>query len=216
MGLSIWDGSPRTLQFEIDDWRNTSWGFHAIDRSTTRCEVAISGNGSRMNKCHSRYFHHYLIPAGSSYLHTLYLRAANSAYTIDDENRTARGGECKCRWEIARLKSEDYNCSQAARMRLPGARYVGRARIGGAQVTEYQHIGRDGTLRRLALAPGLGCEVMEEVERRKGTLGILGAQRHYRVTTYIPGEPNRVSSICRLDTRSNSAGNDPVCQGSWI
>src|ERR1035441_155549 len=99
LGLSIWDGPPRTLNFEIDDWSNKGWGLHNIDRMTVRCETAISVNGSRMNKCDAEWFHHYLIRYGSESHHTLYVQPIHSGYKIDDKNRVAYGGECECSWD---------------------------------------------------------------------------------------------------------------------
>ncbi|MBC8165858.1 MAG: hypothetical protein H7Y20_08305 [Bryobacteraceae bacterium] len=43
----------------------------------------------------------------------------------------------------------------------------------------------------MSLAPGLACEVMEEIHTSPGTLGIPGAKWHYRVTSYKPGEPDQ-------------------------
>jgi hypothetical protein len=189
MGLSILDGPPRTLHFEINEWANKSWGFHSIDRRTINCETAISANGSRMNRCDIEVFHHYLIPYARSSEHTLYLQPTHSGYSIDDETRTLRGGKCACSWETEQFKPDDLNCSQTARTLLPGGTYLGSDRIAGRLVMRYRDVGEDGTLHQLSLAPELKCEVMDALVRWKGTLGIPGAQWRYRVTSYTPGEP---------------------------
>ena len=66
LGLStIWDGSPRTIQFQIDDWQNQSWGLHNIDRRRIRCEVAAASDGSRLNRNReNELFKHYFVPNG--------------------------------------------------------------------------------------------------------------------------------------------------------
>jgi hypothetical protein len=190
MGLSIWDGLPRTLHFEIDNWENKSWGLHAIDRRTTQCETAISANGSRMNTCNFEEFHHYLVPYARGSEHTLYVQPIHSGYSIDDVARMARGGECACSWDTEQIKSDDSRCSQTASERLPGSTNFGSGRIAGAVVVRYHNVDKDGTVHQLALAPELRCEVMEEILRWKGTVGIPGAQWRYRVTSYQPGEPD--------------------------
>ena len=191
MGLSIWDGAPRTIHFEIDDWRNDSWGLHNIERRTIRCETAIASNGSRMNKCDYELFHHYLLRYTSGSSHDLYIQPTHSAYSIDDKNRVASGGECKCFWNAARQVPDDGACSHTAALRLNRPERVGTNRIAGAVVVDYRSEEADGSSRRISLAPQYGCEVMEEVARTKGTLGIPGSQWRYRVTSYKPGEPQR-------------------------
>lgn len=191
MGLSIWDGAPRTIQYEIDDWRNDSWGLHNIERRTIRCETAIAGNGSRMNKCVYESFHHYLLRSASGSIRDLYIQPTHSGYSIDDKNRIASGGECKCTWDAPRQMPDDGACSQTAAQRLNRPERVGTNRIAGAVVVEYRSEEAYGTFRRISLAPEYGCEVMEQVDRTKGTLGIPGSQWRYRVTSYKPGEPSR-------------------------
>jgi hypothetical protein len=96
MGLSIWDGLPRTIQFEIHEWQNKSWGLHNVDRRKVICETAISNDGSRMNKCGYTDFRYWVIQKGSGSDRTLYVRPTNVGYAIDDANHTATGGDCKC------------------------------------------------------------------------------------------------------------------------
>lgn len=60
----------------------------------------------------------------------------------------------------------------------------------------YRAVDENGTETELSLAPGLACEVMEEVHTWPGTLGIPGAKWQYRVTSYKSGEPDR--NIFRL------------------
>ncbi len=191
MGLSIWDGSPRTIHFEIDDWSNTSWGLHAIDRRTIVGETAISENGSRTNKWDFELFHHYLIRYGGGSEHTLYVQPTHTGYSIDDGGRIVDGGSCGCTWETAQLKSDDSSCSQTAAERLPGGDRIGSGRIAGALVTQYRRVDDRGTVSLLSLAPEFRCDVMEEIKRWKGTLGIPGAQWRFRVTSYKPGEPDK-------------------------
>ena len=191
MGLSIWDGAPRTIQVEIDDWSNQSWGLHDVDRMTIRGEIAVSGNGSRMGKFDAEWFHYYLIRYSGRAYHTLYVLPIHSGYSIDDKNRIAYGGECACSWDAERQKPDDSNCSQSAAIRLPGGKRVGSSRIAGALVVQYRHVNDKGTIRQLSLAPEHGCEVMEDLQRSKGTLGIPSALRRYRVTSYRPGEPDK-------------------------
>ena len=191
MGLSIWDGAPRTIQFSIDHWWNDSWGLHNIERRTIRCETAIASNGSRMNKCDSDLFHHYLLRYASFSTHDVFIQPTHSGYEIDDKKRIASGGKCECTWDAVRQPPDDGSCSKTAALRLNLPRRVGASHIANAVVVEYQTDNMDGTSRRLSLAPQYGCEVMEEVVTRKGTLGIPGSRWQYRVTSYQQGEPPR-------------------------
>ena len=88
-------------------------------------------------------------------------------------------------------KPDDAICSQTAAVRLPGGWRVASGRIAGALTVQYRHVDDKGTTRELSLAPDYGCEVMEDIVRWKGTLGIPGAQWRYLVTSYKRGEPNK-------------------------
>lgn len=134
LGLSLWDGSPRMVHYEIDDWRNTSWGFHAIDRRTIVCLAAIAGDGSRANQCSIDIYHHYLFPYEHLRARTLYLRPANSGYEIDDEHRTVRGGPCACSWQPDRQIPDDSSCSRTASALLPHSERIGSDAVAGQPV----------------------------------------------------------------------------------
>src|SRR5438128_1027881 len=95
LSLQIWDGLPRTLQFQIDSWQNYSWGLHEIYRERGRCTVAISSDGSRMNRCTHELFRHYFIPAERGSYHSVYLRSENSGFGLNDTTRSAYGGPCR-------------------------------------------------------------------------------------------------------------------------
>jgi hypothetical protein len=190
LGLSIWDGQPRTIWYEMDSWQNLSWGLHNIDRQRTRCETAISRDGSRMNRCEGEYLRHYFIPRGHTTMRTLYLRREKAGFSIDDANRTIRGGPCACTWEPIRAYDDDHQCARTAEARLPGSKFAGNGQIAGHSVLRFRLVDEEQTERELALAPTAGCEVMEEIDTWKGTLGIPGAKWHYIVTSYTSGEPN--------------------------
>jgi hypothetical protein len=152
--------------------------------------MAIASNGSRMNKSDYELFHHYLVRYASGSGRALYIQPTNSGYSIDDKNRVASGGECKCTWDAQRQTPDDSACSQTAALRLNRPKRIGANRVAGAVMVQYQSEEADGSLCRISLAPGYGCEVMEQVVRTKGTLGIPGSQWRYRVTSYKPGEPS--------------------------
>lgn len=73
---------------------------------------------------------------------------------------------------------------------------IGTGQIAGQSVVRYQAVDGKGTEIDLSLAPGLACEVMEEVHTVAGVLGIPSAQWQYHVRSFKPGEPDR--SIFRL------------------
>jgi hypothetical protein len=192
LGLSILDGPPRTLRFEITYWRNQSWGLHNIDRSETRCNVAIARDSSRSNRCESENFRFYFVPNAHWASHSLYNRSEHTGFEIDDAARSASGGPCACTWESQRLEAGDTDCTTSAARNLgvPG-RPVGTGFVAGHQVLRYVAPTEDGGRQEVSLAPALDCEVMEAVHVWKGTVGIPGAKWHYVVTDYVPGEPDK-------------------------
>src|SRR6266850_6631667 len=191
IGLEIWDGLPRTLQCQTDSWQNYSWGLHDIYRTRGRCTVAIASDGSRMNRCEADSFRHYFIPTEHATYHSVYLRSDHVGFALDDTTRTAYGGGCRCTWEPFRMMADDEECSRTAEAREPEAKNIGEGKIAGHRVVRYRFVDEQGTEVRMSLAPGLGCEVMEEVRLFKGTLGIPGAKWRYSVTAYKAGEPER-------------------------
>jgi hypothetical protein len=190
LGLSIWDGSARTLQFQIDSWQNKSWGLHDIDRQRFRCEVAIAGDGSRANRCELEYFHHYFVPDGHWTIRTLYLRSENALFHIEDATRSVRGGPCSCTWQPMSVLADDSECSKTAQARLSGGKRLSNGRIASIDVVRYHAVDETGEKTELSLAPQLACEVMEEMHTQPGTLGIPGAKRQYCVISYKAGEPD--------------------------
>lgn len=189
VGLSIWDGPARTLQIEIDDWNNKSWGLHDIDRRRSRCEIAIAGDGSRRSRCESEFFRNYFLPDGRYSMNTLYLRSDNAAFRIEDSTRTIRGGPCRCTWEIRTMVDDDRECRKTAEEHLRGGTRIRNARIAGVDAVRYFAVVEDEEV-QLSLAPSLRCEVMEYVHAYPGTLGIPGARWRYRVMSYKSGEPD--------------------------
>ena len=145
LGLSILDGPPRTVQLEIDDWQNTSWGLHAIDRRRISCEVAIASDGSRMNRCDYEALSHYLIPNGRHRYHTIYLRPPNKAYEIDDVNHVANGVECDCTWNTETLKQTHPECTGAAQALLTTPKRIGTEQMAGHRVVRYREDDDVGT-----------------------------------------------------------------------
>lgn len=191
LGLStIWDGSARTLGFQIDHWQNQGWGLHNISRQRTRCEVAVASEGSRMNRCEDESFRNYFLSDGRSASRSLYLRAENAAFLIDEATRTVHGGPCSCTWTPLRALPDDGECRRAAAARLSQGKRIGTGRIAGYGVVHYRAVDEEGVETRLSLAPGLACEVMEQIHTWPGTLGIPGAKWHYQVTFIRPGEPD--------------------------
>lgn len=189
-GFMIPDSHARTIRFEVDEWRNTSWGFHAIERNHGRGEVAVSADGSRANFLESESFRHFLISNGRTRQRTLYLRARNEGYQIDEEQRTALGGECACTWSLDEAKRADSSCAQLAYRLLESPTRSGDGEIAGQRIVRYRSTDERGTLRELALAPDAVCEVMEWITTYPGSMGLPGGRHHYFVTSYTPGEPD--------------------------
>ena len=189
-GLAILDGVPRTIGIEMYSWQNTSWGFHAIDRNYETCTIAVSSDNSRATSCRTKSFKHYLMPTGNWRFDALYLASEHAAYRIDHDTREISGGRCRCTWTW-KLITGDTDCSETARRESESAQRIGRGHIAGYEVIRYREQDESGYVREFALAPAASCEVMEWTVKYPGTMGIPGARRHYRVTSYVAGEPDR-------------------------
>ena len=186
----ILDGLARTLHAEHDIWQNTSWGFHGIARQHGSYDVAITGNGSRVNRVELTSYRLWFLPHPEGWIHSLYLQPENAGYTIDDSARTIRGGPCHCFWPLARLHLVDPGCKATIAELLPEARQTGAGRVAGQDVLRFQASGENGSITEIALAPGLGCQVLEYDTRWPGTWGIPGTGQHWVVTGYASGEPD--------------------------
>lgn len=191
LGLStIWDGPARTLHFRIDSWQNSSWGFHEIDRQHVECEVAVAGDGSRVNACEYEAFRNFFFRQERRSDRTVYLRKSNAAFEVDERSRRTREVPCTCTWTPMTAIDDDSSCSRTAAIRLPGASRAGKGSIAGHEVVRYLRRHGTGETVSLSLAPGLACEVMEEVRTSYGRLRLPAARWHYKVEGYRSGEPN--------------------------
>jgi hypothetical protein len=184
--------SVGTIGFELEYWTNTSWGLHNIDRSSMTCVSAVSADGSRMNRCERRDFHHYLVPSERRNFHNVYRKGPNEVYRIDHGKHLALRESCRCSWQITGLPAEDdAQCSRTAAAFLPSGNFKGNDSVAGQPVAVYSKSDDEEPSYQMAFAPGLHCEVMERIETWKGTFGIPGAQSSYRITSFKPGEPDR-------------------------
>jgi hypothetical protein len=137
-------------------------------------------------------FSHYFVPNGRDWqLDTLYLAPEKASFRIDHELREFSGGRCQCTWTPWRSKAGDPDCSQTVRERSSTAKQVGVGNVAGQMVIRYRDTDESGYVEEFALAPALHCELMEETHTHPGTLGIPGGRWHYRVTSYVSGEPPR-------------------------
>ena len=193
-GLSILDGLPRTIHYQIDQFENTSWGFHKTQRVTINGTAYISADGSRRNDVSSSSFRHWFIPDGSSRMHSLYLGGPNEGYEIDHESRTVTGGPCACTWTRLELDRNDPTCVRTANGMVRDPHLEQEGRIAGNRVLWFSAdiaLPPPGTRRtvRLALAPALACEALEYSIGDTGFLDIPYRSWRYRVVSYQPGEP---------------------------
>lgn len=189
-GLSFLDGQPRTIHFQIDRWENNSWGFHNVERDIAGGTVAISSDGSRSNvlEFESRKF--YFISQGHFRSHSLYRRRENIGYRIDDQARTVHPVPCSCTWTPAELRQDDPDCSQTASAYFNGKR-ISYATVAGISVVRYRLVD-ESTSEEMALAPLLGCDIMDHERTTFNDFGLPTSYYHLAVTTYVPGEPDPV------------------------
>lgn len=188
-GLVILDGAPRTIRFEAEFWKNSSWGVHNFERRSAHGTVAISADGSRRTTAEARSYAHILIPGKPATFGTLYLRSANTAYSLDDGQKTARAYPCDAGSLPAPPTADDARCTRTAHGQSRQAAYAGEDTISGRRVVRYRETNADGSEERLAYVPDLACELFERVRVRPGTFGIPTHYERYRVTAYQPGEP---------------------------
>lgn len=180
--------SSGIYQFEYVRWDNQSWGLHNVSHIKLHCEMAVASNGSRVNRCYAEGFHHYIISQGQDSGHVLYVEPTRECYSINHEARTVGHGFCRC-WKDSPSSSKDSNCNRRASAELPNGKFIGSSEVAGARVVEYREEGNDGRLTYLALAPSLGCEIMDSLELQFGKFGVPTSIIRYRITSYKPGEP---------------------------
>jgi hypothetical protein len=194
VGLSIFDGLPRTIHYRIEAFENKSWGFHHVERESILCTTSVSADGSRHNRCFGTSSRYWVIPQKGFRVRTLYARPAHAGYEIDDANRTATGGPCSCTWTAPSLLLDDKDCLQSAKRLLGHAQPAGEGLILGHRVIRFTARRRtlhrrDAETETIALAPDLGCEALEHSDYTLGFLGIPYRGWRYRVLSYEPGEP---------------------------
>jgi hypothetical protein len=189
-------GQPRTVRFEFRDWQNTSWGFHSIDRSYARCEVAISRDGSHIETCEWQSFRYHFIPSARERHHGIHLRSGGPRFIIDHKNRSITQGQCFCAADLAKPIPAGPECTQVARSRMQNASQTGTDEIAGQRVVRYFGFNNGGAEVELALAPALGCETMEEIHTYRGWAGLPAGKWEYRIHSYALGEPD--PSVFRL------------------
>lgn len=188
IGLSVSDGQARTIRCETDSWENNSWGLHNVDRRKQSGTVAIFSDGSRANIGESDYWKYYIVPDRHGHWHTMYLPSRRCAYVIEDDKRIVSRIPCSCTWEPPRIRPDDSQCSRAADG-LGLKLRAGYGVVAGIPVVRYRASDRSAS-RDAALAPAFGCELMEEEEKTYNHYGLPTSYRHFRVTHYIPGEPD--------------------------
>jgi hypothetical protein len=190
LALPILDGPPRTLSIEIDDWTNSSWGFYRIDRTRSRCTIAVARDGSRSNDCAGEGFRHYFLKKWRERAQTLYVRATNSAFRIDPVARTAYGGPCGCSWQPQKVETGADCAVTAVTILRAAVSPSGRSSIAGQAVHRYRTVDKHTGATTVVALSDASCEVMEKIVTYPGMLGIPAARWRYVVTSYIPGDPD--------------------------
>lgn len=185
--LPLSGAAPATLTFEEGDWRNESWGFHAIHGHRQSGIVAVSGNGSRLNRMEgSSYQYHFLPGPGGVRVDLLYLALEDAYYTKWSGSDEVQRSACMCTWQRQKPDPEA-DCIAVARHWFGlEAERAGTGQVAGQRVVRW----RVGGAKEIALAPERGCEVMEKVSTSYGRFGIPSARYRFVVTSYKPGEPD--------------------------
>lgn len=182
---------PRTVSFEIERWHNDSWGLHNIVRDKIAGTVMVTADGSRANKVQSRHYKHYLIPSGDWEAHSIYLRANNIAYEVDDRKKTTTLWRCTCSWEEPEQPTADAACISAAHARLgPNVTQFGGGEVAGVSVIWYTKTGSSDS-DEVAFAPEFGCDVLEQRSATYNAIGLPTSRFHFVVRSYLPGNPEQ-------------------------
>ncbi len=180
--------APAVVQFEQEWWVNESWGFHAIRGNRASGTIAVSRTGSRLNRIEGAAYRYHFWPEGQWNADLLYDAATDSSWSKNRDTGEVYGRPCQCSWDKSVDRSPQ--CEVTAR-RWFGERTV-RARDGsvaGQPVVRWRVRDADEEA-ETALAPGLGCEVMELVRTTFGKFGIPASRSRFVVTAYKAGEPD--------------------------
>jgi len=180
---------PATLQFEKEDWQNTSWGFHSIHGSRTTGMVAVSGSGSRLNRLNAQSYRFHVWPEFKASVDLLYIAGEDTTYVIESGSKTVHEAVCACAWE-KRDADRTPTCSATAK-RILGRTAVrsGLSWRAGQRVIRWRVLDGDES-EEVELAPGAGCEVMEQVKTWYGRFRLPSSRWRFAVTSYTPGEPD--------------------------
>jgi hypothetical protein len=162
LGLALSDGQARTIHFETDFWDNKSWGVHNVDTGRQWATVAIFSDGARANSGGGDYRKFYILPDRHSIWHTIYRPSHNCAYVIEDDKRVVWRIPCTCTWKMSRIEPDDSVCSRTADG-LNLKHGIGYGVVAGIPVVRYRSSEQSAS-HDAALAPGFGCELMEEEE----------------------------------------------------
>ena len=177
--------APATLTFEEVEWRNESWGFHAVHGHRHSGLVAVSRDGSRLNRLEGNSYRFYFWTEQRRKV-TLVHRAPDNAYYTKWEQAEWQREACACSW-LPRVSDPQSGCAKAARNWLTlNPEPAGEGRVAGQRVVRW----KVGDTEEVALAPDQGCEVMELVSTTFGRFGIPASRYHCLVTSYKPGEPD--------------------------
>ena len=188
LGWAVNDGQARTIRFETDFWANNSWGVHDVARGRDWGTVAIFSDGSRANIGETDYRKYFIVPDGHGQWHTIFRPSHHSVYVIEDDKRIVSRIPCSFTWEPPRIEPDDSECSRAGDS-LGLKQRAGHGVVAGIPVVRYRASDRSAS-QDAALAPAFGCELMDEEQTTDNYYGLPTSHRHFRVTYYVPGEPD--------------------------
>jgi hypothetical protein len=209
---------PGTYTFSSESWRNKSWGLYDIDRTTESGVVRIGVDGSRASVIESRSYSKYFFLKDSSSFKTLYREDEHLAYAIDERARKIGVVPCVARRMVGSPPlvgkppcspvqpqgADDAQCSQAAKRVLAGGKLVGLGWTAGLRTARYQYIAKTRVVNgrpiapftsEVALAPGLGCEVVESTYITYNSISLPIEYHHFvtRSFTRVVSGPDEFS-----------------------
>jgi hypothetical protein len=178
----------RTLVYESSGWANQGWGFFRINRYRGLETEAVSQDGTAMLRSTGRDYDWYFSP--SSVHDRARIVLPKQLRTVELEHDLKKRRELGGVWRFSESWSSAQDCAERASLAGKARRTFKDPMVAGVKSIEYLYRkwGPNKSL-RIAFAPALGCIAVERSEWEWNGMGFPILQKHFRLVSAKPGEP---------------------------
>jgi hypothetical protein len=185
--IRLLDSGVGTATFEMEKW-DVQNGFQEVQHYQLSGTMGASRSGSRFHQIHAVVFRHYFLPDLDNTEHSILRKSDDLYYVVDHSTKVAEQFRCACSWQEPDPPPYDEACRSAAELLHPTAESLGFGKIAGFGVVRYKAFS-ESQYDEFALAPQLGCEVLEHRATTYNTWGFPTSHLYFVVRSYLPGDP---------------------------